>query len=195
VAGFDLLIWPTVFSPRLFRSGAVLAEVVERELTRQQTGLKMLDLGTGSGIIGLVAARAGAFVTAVDINSAAVRCANHNAVRSGLEGRMTCLQGDLWDAINGMTFDLIVFNPPFFRGEPRGPFEYAWCSTDVFERFSAGLDAHLAPLGSCLLLLSSDGDCESLLTRLTRNNWRIELVHECKGWTESQSIFRLSRSS
>jgi len=63
-----------------------------------------------------------AFGMAVDINPVAVRCARANAVLNGLDDRIHVLEGDLFDPLPGNArFDLVAFNPPFFRGTRRIP--------------------------------------------------------------------------
>ena len=129
----------------------------------------MLDLGTGSGVGALFAARRGFRVVAVDINPEAVRCARVNALLHHLEDRIEARQGDLFAPVAGERFDLVLFNPPFFRGEPVNDLDRAWRGTDVLERFAAGLSAALTPAGQALLVLSTDGDCEAYCGALARS--------------------------
>ena len=67
-------------------------------------------------------------------------------------------QGDLFATLEGERFDVLLFNPPYYRGVPRDGLDHAWRSADVPERFAAGLAAHLAPNGYALVVLSSDGE-------------------------------------
>src|SRR5262245_51586685 len=80
--GLDIVVPGGVFPPVDAESlgAAVVADVAPGE--------RVLDLGTGSGIHGLLAARAGADVVAVDLNPAAVQAAAANARRNGLSGRV-----------------------------------------------------------------------------------------------------------
>src|SRR5467141_3667753 len=65
-AGFRLIVRPTVFHPRCFITSEFFASFISRQ---DLTGKRVADVGTGSGILGLAAARAGAAsVTAVDVN-------------------------------------------------------------------------------------------------------------------------------
>lgn len=117
---------------------------------------RVLDMGTGSGIGAIFAAKHGAHVVAVDITEEAVRCARVNALINALEDRIDVRRGDLFAPVEGEMFDLILFNPPFYVGEPVEPWEHAWRSTNVVERFVTGLPRVLAPDGKALVILSTD---------------------------------------
>src|SRR6185436_9763279 len=176
VDGVPLIILPEVFNPVVFRTGTVLARTVATSPWAQprSEGSRALDLGTGSGVGAVFAARRGYQVVAVDLNPEAVRCARLNALLHRLEDRIEARQGDLFAPVAGEAFDLVLFNPPFFRGAPRSSVDLAWRGTDVLERFAAGLPAVLAPGGVALLLLSTDGDGPALLDALGRGGFEIE---------------------
>jgi release factor glutamine methyltransferase len=126
----------------------------------------VLDLGTGSGVGSIFAARRGWPVVAVDINPTAVRCCRVNAMIHGLEERVEVRQGDLFAPVAGERFDLVLFNPPYFRGTPESPLDAAWRGRDVLERFAAALPEHLTPGGRGLLMLSDHGACGELVEAL-----------------------------
>lgn len=159
VDGVPIVVLPEVFNPKLFRTGAWLARVIPPAAADAAA----LDMGTGSGIGAVFAARLGYRVTAVDVNPHAVRCARLNAMLNGLEERITVRQGDLFSAVAGERFDLVLFNPPFFRGAPRGALDAAWRGEGVIERFAARLPTALAPGGRALLLVSSAGGADAAL--------------------------------
>lgn len=156
VDGQPLLVLPGVMNPALFRTGPFLA----RHLRRQPlpAGAAVLDMGTGSGLLAIVAAERAGRVVAVDIHPEAVRCARINALLNKVEGRVTVQQGDLFAPLAGERFDLVLFNPPFFAGEPAGPFDWAWRSNSIARRFAEALPAHLSPEGEALVVLSSQGE-------------------------------------
>lgn len=176
VDGLPLIVLPEVFNPALFRTGTVLARTVASSpwAAPRSEGSRALDLGTGSGVGAVFAARRGHRVVAVDLNPEAVRCARLNALLHRLEDRIEVREGDLFTPVAGESFDLVLFNPPFFRGAPKSRFDLAWRGTDVLERFADGLPAALAPGGVALLLLSTDGDGPALLDALGRQG----LTHE-----------------
>jgi methylase of polypeptide subunit release factors len=70
---------------------------------------RALDLGTGTGYVGLYLAQRGWQVDAVDVSPRSVELARANAQANGLP--MTVYVSNLFDAVRG-TFDVIAFNPP-----------------------------------------------------------------------------------
>lgn len=176
IDGVPLVSIPDVLNPVVFRSGELLARTVAASPLAEPTpaNTKALDMGTGSGVGAVFLARRGWQVTAVDLNPEAVRCARVNALLNRLEDRIDVRHGDLFGPVPGERFDLILFNPPFFRGEPKGNFDLAWRATDVLERFAAGLPAALTEKGRALLLLSTDGDAAGMLRALEANGLRYE---------------------
>ena len=73
-------------------------------------GLRVLDLGSGSGILGIAAARLGAAeVLCLDVNPEAVACARRNGRANGVERALAHRQGGPRD-LAGDAFDLVVAN-------------------------------------------------------------------------------------
>jgi len=157
--GFRLLVLRGVFHPSLFFSSKMLGRWI---LTQNLHGKAVLDMGTGSGILGLCAARAGANVTAVDVDDQALRCASENVSRNGLEDRIKVIQSDLFAGIPpSATFDLVIWNPPFYRRDPATEQQKAWNAGTGFEvvtRFAADVSRYLAPGGKVVMILTSDVD-------------------------------------
>jgi release factor glutamine methyltransferase len=91
-----------------------LIEEVVRWYSRESGELRMIDIGTGSGVIGVVLAVEfpSARVVATDISPGALGVARRNAAGHGVGGRIDFLQGNLFAAASG-TFDIIVSNPPY----------------------------------------------------------------------------------
>ena len=174
VAGLTLLLEPTVFNPRLHFTSRFLAEYLRSEGVVAHSD-RVLDVGTGSGLLAISAALAGAkHVTAVDLNPAAVQAARMNAYLYGLAGRVTVLQGDMFEPLVGTHFDLIVCNPPYLRGEPtsQGPLAYmAGGDFQWLRRFSQAAAAHLKPGGRCLLVVADSTDLASVLGIFIEHGW------------------------
>jgi release factor glutamine methyltransferase len=162
-----LVVLPAVFNPVLLRTGAILARSVHGVYEPWEgRGKRALDMGTGSGSGAVFAALRGFDVVAVDINPEAVRCARINLMMNGLEPHVDVRQGDLFGPLGQERFDLVLFNPPFFRGRPKDALDQAWRDDDVIERFAAELPRHLAQGGRALIVLSTDGEERAMLDAL-----------------------------
>jgi release factor glutamine methyltransferase len=98
-----------------------LIEEVLRCCRPPGAGLRILDIGTGSGAIGVVLARElpAARVVATDISAGALAVARRNALIHGVADRMDFFRGDLLAAVSG-NFDVICSNPPYI---PEGQYD------------------------------------------------------------------------
>jgi release factor glutamine methyltransferase len=188
VYGVPLIVTPSVFNPKL-RTGEFFASQIGPSLVDRDW--EVLDMGTGSGVCAVFAAKHARRVVAVDINAAAVRCAGINTVLNHLEHKIDVRHGDLFAPVPGERFDLILFNPPFLRGTPRDDRDRAWRSIDVAERFAAGLGAHLKFGGSALVLLSTFGEGLLLLDVFRKQSFEISVLAERRFVNEKLTIFRL----
>lgn len=79
---------------------------------------RVLDIGCGYGPIGLTAARLApqGHVTLIDINERAVELAGHNASSNGILN-VSFEVSDLFAAVEGQVFDVILANPPIRAGK------------------------------------------------------------------------------
>lgn len=189
IDGVPLLVLPEVFNPVLFRGGEMLARTIAAHSRFDQPGLLALDLGCGSGVVSVFAARRGARVIAADINPAAVRCARLNALLNGVETQVVVREGDLFAPVEDEQFDLVIFNPPFFLGQPQNALDYAWRGETVFERFATGLRQRLRPGGSAWILLSTDGAGNKLLALLAAQGFALDTVAERRWWNEVMKVY------
>jgi release factor glutamine methyltransferase len=193
VHGMPFVVTPSVFNPKVPRTGEFLASQIDSRLVPRDC--EVLDMGTGSGICAVFAARHARRVVAVDINAAAVRCAGINALLNDVEHKIDLRHGDLFAPVLEERFDLILFNPPFVQGPPRDDRDRAWRSNDVAERFAAGLAAHLKPAGSALVLLSTFGDGYVFLEEFRKHNFEVSVLAERRFVNERLTIFRLVPSN
>ena len=193
VHGMPFVVTPSVFNPKVPRTGEFLASQIDSRLV--QRDWEVLDMGTGSGVCAVFAARHARRVVAVDINAAAVRCAGINALLNHLEHKIDVRHGDLFAPVPEERFDLILFNPPFVQGAPRDDRDRAWRSNDVAERFAAGLGAHLKSGGSALVLLSTFGDGYVFLEEFRKQNFDISILAERRFVNERLTIFKLVPSN
>jgi ribosomal protein L11 methyltransferase len=76
-----------------------------------RAGTRVLDLGTGSGILAIAAAKLGAAqVDAVDLETTAVRVATENVARNGVASVVRVYQGDAARALDAVRYDLVLAN-------------------------------------------------------------------------------------
>ncbi len=189
VEGVPLLVMPSVFNPKIPRTGAFLAAQLDAAQVAPEA--HVLDMGTGCGVCAIFAARHARRVVAVDINPAAVRCAGINACLNHLEHRIEVRAGDLFAPVAGERFDLVTFNPPFLCGAPHSDRDRAWRSLDVAERFAAQLGDHLKPEGAALVVLSTFGNASLFLGRLHHFGFAISVHSERRFVNERLAVFRL----
>ncbi|MDP4012387.1 MAG: class I SAM-dependent methyltransferase [Candidatus Nanoarchaeia archaeon] len=102
--------------PRVGKDTLKFTEVVSK-----QKGKKVLDLGTGSGFIGIYLALEGREVTSSDINPNALEVAKENAFN--LNAEIKFILSDLFNNIHDK-FDLILFNPPMGNTTGKRRFEF-----------------------------------------------------------------------
>ncbi len=131
-------------------------------------GGEVLEIGLGSGVLSIGAARAGAKrVTALEINPRAKNFAGFNFVLNGVEDLITVLDGqaEIWRPVQGRQFDYILSNPPF---EPTPPgMDYFYHSAagpyglDFLDKLFAGLDEHLTDRGCAQIVTAAPGNQEA----------------------------------
>jgi len=147
---------------------------------------RVLELGTGCGLLAILAAKAGAEVVATDINHSALECASANAVAHGVADRIDFRLGDLFEPIHDERFDLVVFNPPYLPVQLEeaigASLDLAWeAGPDgraVIDRFLEKLSEHLVPNGRALLVQSSLADISKTLRVLEMNGFQANIVRE-----------------
>lgn len=139
-----------VFAPVRGEHVALVAAELEN---RPLAGKTAFDVGTGTGVLAILLARAGARVFATDTSPAAVASAREEVARFGLAGRVEVLEADLFPPGRA---DLVLANPPWLPGEPETPLDRAVYDPggDFLRRFLRGLGEHLAPGGEAWLVLS-----------------------------------------
>jgi release factor glutamine methyltransferase len=192
-AGFRLTVRPTVFHPRYFITSEYFAGIIGR---LDLAGKRVADVGTGSGILALAAARAGATtVVAIDINPNAARTAGENAQANGLGDRVTAVCSNLLSALAPKPFfDVILSSPPSFPGEPLDLADRAWHAGPDYRDISALFDQareRLAPGGRFYVLLSSDSDLEYLGRLMERARFRARVIEEHSIYIESLVLYEL----
>jgi HemK-related putative methylase len=189
ICGVPIVVTPSVFNPKLLRTGEFFASQIDSALVGPDS--EVLDMGTGTGVCAVFAAKHARRVVAVDINPAAAQCARINALLNRQEHKIDVRHGDLFESVRHERFDLVLFNPPFVLGTPRDDRDRAWRSNDVAGRFAADLAAHLKPGGCALVLLSTYGDGGAFLLEFNRQAFIVSVLARRQFINERLTIFKL----
>jgi methylase of polypeptide subunit release factors len=193
VAGFHLTVRPTVFHPRYFLTSKFFANFLSDV---DLVGKRVADVGTGSGILALAAARAGATsVVALDVNPHAVKVAAENARANGFGQRIMVVGSNLLSALPpSPLFDVILSSPPSFAGEPRDLADRAWHAgpnyRDIAMLFNQARE-RLESEGCMYVLFSTDSDLDLLGKLIDRAGFAARLVAERSILIESIIIYEL----
>ncbi len=138
----------------------------------------VLEIGTGTGIIAILASKKCHTVTATDINPKAIDCALKNII-ANKSFNIELKKGYLFEPVENEKFDLILFNTPYLPTSEDervdDELEAAWDGgTDgrkVIDQFLDNLNDHLKPGGRVQLVQSSLSDIEKTLQKLEKNGF------------------------
>jgi release factor glutamine methyltransferase len=121
-----------------------------------EKGEKVLEVGSGSGVVSIHCALNGAEVTAGDINPKAVKLTARNAESNGLS--IKTIETETYSAIDGK-FDTIIFNLPYLPVEEEGDLARAWSGgpdgLGPLPDLLSGAPEHLNPDGRIIVVVSS----------------------------------------
>ncbi len=148
---------------------------------------RVLDVGTGTGILGILAAKQGSEGLALDVNPYAILCAKKNAERNRVDGNLAFLQGDLFAPLGeAAKFDLILFNSPYLpseRGEEESWLGRAWAGgttgREVIDRFISQSPSYLTRSGKILLLQSTLSNMDETFSKFANLRMKTNIVAEC----------------
>lgn len=181
--GLRLLVPQSVFHPAFFGSSKAFAEFLKKQTL---TGLSLLEIGCGSGLLSLTAARLGAVVTARDINPAAVAATRENARANGLAVDVDA--SDMFGNVPQQAFDRVVVNPPFYQGKPTDDASHAWfCGLefDFFHRFFKDLPNFVHAESQVWMILADTCDMEGIRRAAEMHGCALNTLFEQKRFMET----------
>lgn len=180
----SLMVLPEVYAPA--EDTFLMLSALE-----VRKGEKVLEMGCGSGFIALHLAKAGARVTAVDVDPFALRNTEENARSNDL--RLEVLHSDLFQNVPDR-FDLVVFNPPYLRGTADGPEDLCWAGgengLELTDRFLEQAKDHLEKGGRLLVLCSSEVRTDDRERSL--QGWKVKVLASRHLFFEELSVLELS---
>ena len=172
-------VWENVYEPA--EDSFLFAENLD-----VKEGERVLDMGTGCSILGILAAKKACSVVAVDVNPYAVCCARENATFNNVRGKMAFIKGDLFTPLReAEKFDVILFNAPYLpadESEAESWIGRAWAGgasgRRVIDHFISEAPKHLKRAGRVLLMQSTLANVDETVRRFAECGMSARVVAE-----------------
>jgi len=191
-------VFKDVYEPAedTFLAADNLAQVVKE-------GDTVLDIGTGCGILAIIAAKKAKKVIATDLNSHAVKCTRLNAKVNRVAPKVDVRLGDLFKPIRKTEkFDLLIFNAPYLPSSPseqRTWIGRAWAGgpagRQLIDRFIIEAPHYLKRNGKILLVQSSLANIDETIKKFSEASFGAQVVAEKKVSFETIVVIQASHLS
>jgi release factor glutamine methyltransferase len=184
-----ITVFPGVFHPGFFFSTNLLLKYLEKLEMNEKY---VLELGAGSGLISLFAAKRGAFVTASDISLTAVYNIEKNVKMN--DANVEVIHSDLFDDIPHRRNDYIIINPPYYKKTPVSEKEFAWFGGDDFQYFRklfTQLGNNIYENTNVLMVISDEADLEMIKSISAEYKFLLKEVFHKKIWGENHFIYNI----
>jgi release factor glutamine methyltransferase len=158
----------------------------------------VLDVGTGCGILGILAAKKAKKVVTTDINPYAISCARINVRQNGVLAKMDIRLGNLFEPVKkNEKFDVIIFNAPYLptsESEKKSWIGKAWAGgqsgRDIIEPFLSEAPKCLKKKGRIFLVQSSLSDVDKTIRRFKESGLDAAIIAEKKFPFETIVVIR-----
>lgn len=158
---FKFYVDERVIVPRSFIAELLLDDSLSAWIEYPEMIESAADICTGSGCLGILLAHAfpSAAVDVIDISPDAIAVSNINIANYGLEDQITAIESDMFSALAGKTYDVIISNPPYVDAPSMAtlPTEYRNEPQLALGSGDAGLDHTHTILREAANYLSDDG--------------------------------------
>jgi len=183
----SILVFPGVFHPGFFYSTKILLKYLEGVELNQKY---VLELGAGTGLISIFAAKRGGFVTASDISLTAIYNIEKNVKMT--DANVEVVQSDLFDDIPNKRYDYIIINPPYYKKTPSSEKEFAWFGGDDFQYFRklfSQLGNNSYENTRAIMVISDEADLEMIKSIAAEYKFLLKEVFHKKTWGENHFIY------
>ena len=184
-----LEVAPEVFHPGFFFSTHVLLKYLKKLPLQNQ---HFLELGCGSGLIAIYAAKKGATVTATDINKIALQFLARNSRFNNTALRI--IESDLFRDIPEQPFDIIAINPPYYKKQPRSDRDYAWHCGENGEFFGSmfrDLGRYVHSQTEVCMVLFEGCDMEMIGNQASKYGFELQCIHAHENLLEKNFVFKI----
>ena len=186
-------VLPGVFHPGMFSSTNFILDYLEKQVLANQT---LLEVGSGTGLISVRAAKAQAKATAIDISKIAIENTTLNAKSNDVE--VDIVHTDLFDNLEKHSFDWIIINPPYYARDPKNERDLAWYCGENFEYFKKlfkGLRGVAHPRSHIIMVLTKDCDLHKIFSLGKEEGFVFELLEEKDAFFDEKDFLFQIRSS
>lgn len=160
---------------------------------------RVLEIGTGTGLIAITAAKRARMVIATDINLKALNCALNNII-TNKAFNVELREGDLFEPVKDESFDLIIFNTPYLASskddEIKGELDAAWNGgvdgRMIIDRFLEDVKDYLNPDGRVQMLQSTLSNVDKTLEILKNHGFIVSITAEKKFFFEKIVVITAS---
>ena len=179
-----ITVQPEVFHPGFFFSTALLLRYLRKLPLLNK---KVIEVGSGSGLISLYCAKQGADVCACDINPAAVENTKANAQSN--KRNFPVYLSNLFNEVPLSQFDYILVNPPYYKKKPEKPADHAWYCGENLEYFDSLFNqatTYITPKSEMLMVVSDECDIDGIKTTAAKHGWNcIQRVEKLMRWEKN----------
>jgi release factor glutamine methyltransferase len=182
-------VFPGVFHPGFFFSTKILLKYLEMVDLNQKY---ILELGAGTGLISIFAAKRGGFVTASDISLTAVYNIEKNIKMT--DANVEVIHSDLFDDVPNIRYDYIIINPPYYKKTPASEKEFAWFGGDDFQYFKklfTQLGNNFFENTNVIMVLSDEADLEMIKSIASEYKFLLKEVFHKNTWGENHFIYNI----
>jgi release factor glutamine methyltransferase len=187
----QLKIPPQVFHPGFFSSTRFLLHYISGLSLKDKN---FLELGAGSGLIAIQAAKKGALVTATDINPVAIDYLYSNSAQNNVS--LEIIRSNLFADIPCQSFDIIAINPPYYKKQPVTLQDFAWYCGENGEYFSglfSQLSAYIHDKTEILMVLCDGCDIKMIERMSEREGFKIQLKLTKQNMLEKNFIYKIKK--
>jgi release factor glutamine methyltransferase len=188
----SIIVKKGVFHPGFFFSTRFLLQELKMHDLKNKA---LLELGCGTGLISVVAAKKGASVAASDISGLAISCVTENAKLNEIQ--IQTFQSDIFSSIPARHFDYIVINPPYYRGEAGNEAQKAWYAgteLEYFKKLFLQIGGFTKPETLTLMVLSEDCEIDEIRKIAKINGLTLLLRRTKKFWFEKNYIYQVTNN-
>ncbi|MGC8940587.1 MAG: HemK2/MTQ2 family protein methyltransferase [Candidatus Nanoarchaeia archaeon] len=163
--------------------------LIQKHIPNCLKGMDVLDMGTGSGILAITAAKAGANVVAADCSEDVLKVAAQNAKLENV--KIEFVKSDIFSNIS-KKFDLIICNPPYLpedeideRIGPSKMYSGGKTGREFIQRFVENAPKFLKPKGKILIVFSTLTGEKKVLEIFKKNKFEPKILARQKlPWEE-----------